>query len=81
MWLLADIKPLPRERSLYPPKQTFNLQNLVKASSFKLIPRIVHSTLLGLFGPTWAAHSGFLFFRGLRGLGLLITLHALICGL
>ncbi len=63
-----------RRVRLDPRKRTFNLQNLVKASSLKLIPRIVHSTLLGLFGPTWAAHSGFLFFRGLRGLGLLIAL-------
>ncbi len=36
---------------------------------------------MGLFGPTWAAHSGFLFFRGLRGLGLLIALRHPFYGL
>jgi hypothetical protein len=39
----------------------------LEVSSLKLIPRIVHSTLLGLFGPTWVAHSGFPFFRVVQG--------------
>ena len=53
----------------------------LEAPSFKLIPRIVQLALLGVLGLAWARLSGFLFFLGIRGLGLLITLHALICGL
>ncbi len=46
----------------------------LEASSFKLIPRIVQLALLGVLGLAWARLSGFLFFLGIRGLGLLMAL-------
>ena len=64
---------------LYPRKRTFNLRNLVKASSFKLTPRVVQRTLLWPLGV--ARRDPGALFLVVRGLGLLITLHALICGL
>ncbi len=46
----------------------------LEAPSFKIIPRIVQFALIGLLGPTRLPLSGFLFLRGLRGLGLLFPL-------
>ncbi len=65
-----------------PPRQTGISEvppPALEASSFKLIPRIVHSTLLGLFGPTRLRLSGFLFFWEVsRGLGLLFALSGVL---